>query len=124
MAAIGKVLSVATKLADGNGTSPVGLRQLRVNALRFCRQHAVGSYVEAMVWPLPGVMGQARLYGDPLTRPAPAGESAGCGPPSPPKARDEILVGAFQNVETPDPGRWPGLIRWPGGGCEREPDEF
>src|ERR1039458_7655534 len=24
---------------------------------------------------------------DPLTRPAPAGESAGCGPPSPPKGR-------------------------------------
>jgi hypothetical protein len=24
---------------------------------------------------------------DPLTRPAPAGESAGCGPPSPPRGR-------------------------------------
>ena len=27
--------------------------------------------------------------GDPLTRPAPAGESAGCGPPSPPRGRGQ-----------------------------------
>ena len=28
-----------------------------------------------------------RSQGDPLTRPAPADEGAGCGPPSPPKGR-------------------------------------
>jgi hypothetical protein len=29
----------------------------------------------------------AIVHLDPLTRPAPAGESAGCGPPSPPRGR-------------------------------------
>jgi hypothetical protein len=34
---------------------------------------------------------------DPLTRPAPAGENAGCGPPSPPRGRGTFIpVGEFQ----------------------------
>jgi hypothetical protein len=28
---------------------------------------------------------------DPLTRPAPAGEDAGCGPPSPPRGRGTLI---------------------------------
>ena len=41
---------------------------------------------------------------DPLTRPAPAGESAGCGPPSPPRGRGlRSWIVRFENVQTPVP---------------------
>ena len=48
--------------------------------------------VEGMGWPLPEALGLADSGGDPLTRPAPAGDSAGCGPPSP-----QVMVNTFQN---------------------------
>ncbi len=48
---------------------------------------------------------------DPLTRLAPADESAGCDPPSPPRGRGLgiLRIERFVNVETPDGGRRPPL---------------
>jgi len=43
---------------------------------------------------------------NPLTRPAPAGESAGCRPPSPPRGRGQgFSIVRFENVQTPGKGK-------------------
>ena len=50
---------------------------------------------------------------DPLTRLAPADESAGCDPPSPPRGRGLgiLRIERFVNVETPDAGLKPGATK-------------
>ena len=50
---------------------------------------------------------------DPLTRLAPADESAGCDPPSPPRGRGQgiLRIERFANVETPDAGLKPGATK-------------
>ena len=51
-----------------------------------------------------GGVGLSTLSFDPLTRPAPAGESAGCGPPSPPRGRGlRFSRVRGENVETTVP---------------------
>ena len=65
--------------------------------LAFGRETNTASCVAERDYLLRSVESEGSGRWDPLTRPAPAGENAGCGPPSPPRGRGtSISVGGLQ----------------------------